>query len=255
MLTTLVKKPLTAIIRNTVGNGLAAKQDAVANQARMAELIQLRAERPDPLSKPDFIRVAETYDVDPWKLHAIALQEAPNGSGFDADGRLIAVPELHKWTERTAHAYDLKYPEFRQDKYIDPSLVGKNHPYRIKYDNSSRRANEARWGEYIAPMAAIDFDRALESTSWGAFQFMGFNWRKLVRPVFDDVFDVVKYLYTSQRAQLDVAVRLLIADGGFEPLRRDNWTAFAKVQNGTRRPVAYGAEVKAKADILKRQYT
>lgn len=254
MLTTLVKKPLAATIRVTIGNGLAAKQDLVANQKRMAELINLRGVNLEPLKKEDFIRVGETHDIEPWKLNGVALQEVPGGSGFDSEGRLMAVPELHQWTKRTAHAYDLKYPEFRQDGFIDPAKVKKNHPYRITYDGDKRRANEARWAEYIAVMAAIDFDRAIESTSWGAFQFMGFNWRKLVGPTYDDAFDVVKYLYTSQRAQLDVACRLLIADGGFEPLRRGDWVAFAKVQNGTRRPVAYAAEVKAKAENLKRFY-
>lgn len=253
MLATL-KKPLNATIRFAVGNSVAAKQDRAINARRMAELITLRATDPRPLSKLDYIECGERHDVEPWKLQAVAYQEAPGGSGFDKNGRLMAVPELHQWTKRTAHAYDKTNPEFFQDGFIHPSKVGKNHPYRICYNGDRSTANEARWAEYIGPMAAIDFDRALESTTFGAFQFAGFNWRKLTNPVFDDVFEVVKYLYQSQRSQLDIACRLLIADGGFEPLRAGDYQSFAKVQNGTGRYVAYAAEVKEKADHFRGQY-
>lgn len=245
MLATL-KSPVNLAIRATVGNTLAAKQDRAENAARMAKLVNLRAKDPAPLTKNDFIRVGETYDIEPWKLHGLADQEVPNGNGFDAEGRLIVVPELHQWTKRTAHAYDTRYPEFFQDGFVQPSKVPKRHPYRMK--------NPDRWSEFLAPMAAIDFFRALESTSFGAFQFMGFNWRKLTSPTYENVFDVVEYLYSSQRAQLDVACRLLIADNGFEALRAGNWTKFARVQNGSGRPVAYGQEVAAKADARRSYY-
>lgn len=245
MLATL-KAPVNTLLRATIGNTMAAQQQRADNARRMANLITLRAGDQRPLTKIDFIRVAEEYDVEPWKLQGLALQEVPNGNGFDVNGRLVAVPELHIWTSRTAHAYDKKYPEFFQDGYIPPGKVRAGHPYRVN--------NEKRWGNYIGSMAAIDFDRALESTSWGAFQFMGFNWRKLKSPAYENVFEVVKYLYSNQRAQLDVACRLLIADGGFEALRKGDWTTFGRVQNGRARPAAYGAEVAEKAEKFRSHY-
>lgn len=253
MLATL-KAPVNYALRATIGNTIAAKQDRADNAARMAKLVGLRAIDRSPLKPPDFVRVGEQYDIEPWKLHGLSDQEVPNGNGFDQGGRLMAVPELHQWTKRTAHAYDKLYPDFFQDGFIAPSRVGPRHPYRIKYNSDSKTANEARWAEYIAPMAAINFDKALESCSWGAFQFMGFNWRKLVGPTYESAFEVIQYLYSSQRAQLDVACRLLIADNGFEALRRGDWTAFAKVQNGSARPIAYGQEVAEKANARRSYY-
>jgi len=231
--------------RSTVGNARAAKQDVAFNARRMAELIGLRAGDPRPLTKSDFIRVAERYDVEPWKIHGVIDQEVPNGTGFDNEGRMIAVPELHQWSKRTAFAYAKKFPELHQDKFIQPSRVPKGHPYRL--------GNLDRW-DVIARMAAIDFDRALESCSFGAFQFMGFNWKKLSGPSYENAFEVVRYLYTGHRAQLDVIVRLWIADGGFEPLRKGDWVSFAKVQNGPARAVAYAGEVREKAENRRSVY-
>jgi hypothetical protein len=225
--------------RVTVGNALSAKQDRAENARRLADLIGLRAGDPRPLTRADYVRVAERYDVEPWKIHGVVDQEVPNGSGFDTEGRMICVPELHQWSKRTAFAYAKKCPDLHQDKFIQPSRVPKGHPYRL--------GNTDRW-DVLARMAALDFDRALESSSFGAFQFMGFNWKKLSGPSYESVFDLVKYLYTGHRAQLDVIVRLWIADGGFEPLRRGDWVSFAKVQNGPARAIAYAGELREKAE-------
>lgn len=220
---------MRAAIRLTAGAALDAKQDRAVNAALVAELVNLQPGDPARLGRVDFVRVAEERGIEPWKLHGLADIEARRG-GFDNFGRATMVPELHQFSKRTAHAYDVKHPTLSIPKWIHPSKVKKGHPYLLD--------NLGRW-DILAQQAALNFEAAIQSASWCAFQIMGFNFRKVN---FDSAFDLVRYLYQGERQQLDIAVRLLIADDGFDALIKGDYYRAALVQNGDGKPKEYAAE-------------
>lgn len=228
-----------AVARFAVGNALAAKQDRANNAATMAYLVGLKAQNPSRLERIDFQRVAEEHGVEPWKLHGLTDIESRKG-GFDNDGRAIMVPELHKFSEFTFRAYDESDPDLSIRNWIHPAKVKAGHPYTLD--------NPARW-DVLARQAALDFDAALRAASWGAFQIMGFNYQALN---FDTPLDLVRRVYEGERAQLDIAVRFLIAEGGFGPLLKGDFYRAAIVQNGTGKPREYAAEWKA-ASLKRRE--
>jgi hypothetical protein len=236
------KAVVRAVTGVTVGAVRDAKQDRARNAQLMAELVSLRPENAKRLDESDFRRVGEQHGVPPWKLHAMADIESNRG-GFDADGRAIVVPELHQFAKRTAHAYRTSHPEFYQAEFIVPSKVPRGHPYKID--------NAGRW-DVLARLAALNFDAALESTSWGAFQLMGFHWRLFN---FSSPLDLVRALYESERRQLDFAVRLLIAGDGFDALCAGDWKTAARCQNGPGNVASYAAKWEAAADKRRALYT
>jgi len=230
-----------SIARLAVGNSIAAKQDRAENARQVAELVCLRPESAERLATMDFRRVAEESGIEPWKLHGMADIEARRG-GFAANGRSISVPELHKFSQFTFRAYDKTHPDLSIEKWIHPSKVKPGHPYRLD--------NEGRW-DILARQAALDFDAAIRAASWGAFQIMGFNYRKLG---FDAPMELVRYVYRGERAQLELAVRYLIVDGGFEPLLKNDYVSAAVVQNGPGKPKEYAAEWREASEKRRKEF-
>lgn len=241
MLSTVAKLMPATLARFAIGNSVAAKQDRSLNAARVAELVSLRPSTPERLQTLDYRRVAEEHGIEPWKLHGMADIESRRG-GFDNDGRAIMVPELQWFSEFTFHAYDKTDPDLSIPKWIPPAKVKSGHPYLLE--------NLGRW-DVLARQAAIDFDAAIKAASWGAFQIMGFNFNKFN---FSNPFELVQYVYQGERYQLDLAVRYLIADGGFEPLLKGDYYRAAIVQNGTGKPKEYAAEWKAASEARRGQY-
>lgn len=227
--------------RLTVGATLEQKQDRALNAALMSELINLKPGNPARLDKSDYVRVAEAHGVEPWKLHGLADIESRRG-GFDNFGRATILPELHQFSKRTGHVYDKEFPALSIPVWIPPGKVKAGHPYKLD--------NLARW-DLLAQQAALNFDAALEASSWGALQVMGFNYRKVN---FDSAFDLVRYVYQGERQQLDIAVRLLLADDGLEPLIKGDYYRAAIVQNGPGKPKEYAAEWKHAANERKGSY-
>lgn len=227
--------------RLTVGAIRDSKQDRAVNAAAVAALVCMRPVNPTRLQKADYVRVAEERGVEPWKLHGLTDIESRSG-GFDNHGHAIMVPELHQFSKRTANAYDVKFPDLSIPKWIHPAKVKKGHPYLLD--------NLGRW-DILARQAALNFDAAIASASWCAFQCMGFNFKKLN---FNSPIELVQYLYLGERQQLDVAVRLLIADDGFEALVKGDYYRAAIVQNGTGKPKEYAADWARAANIRKGNY-
>ena len=241
MLNNVARGLPSALARFAVGNSLAAKQDRANNARVTAELVNLKAQNPMRLERIDFQRVAEEHGVEPWKLHGLTDIESRRG-GFDNDGRAIMVPELHKFSEFTLRAYDETNPDLSIRKWIHPARVKAGHPYTLD--------NAGRW-DTLARQASLNADAAVRAASWGAFQIMGFNYAALH---FDTPLELVRRIYQGERAQLDLAVRYLIAEGGFDPLLKGDFYRAAIVQNGTGKPNEYAAEWKAASLKRREQY-
>jgi len=82
----------------------------------------------------------------------------------------------------------------------------------------------------LADMMQLDADAAIESCSWGLGQVMGAHWEKLgyasPRALADEA-------QTGVAGQVRLMGRFIEVEGLAEPLRRQDWHAFAAAYNGS----------------------
>ena len=140
-----------------------------------------------------------------------------NGRGFLPDGRPAILFERHVFHERL------------REHGIDPAP----HTARLPAIVSPKRGGYAGGAaEYVRLAAAIQICRpaALEAASWGAFQIMGYHWRRLG---FESVEAFVAAQHESEGAQLAAFVGFIETDPGLhKALAGRKWAAFARGYNG-----------------------
>lgn len=90
------------------------------------------------------------------------------------------------------------------------------------------RTQDERWEQVVAAYELAP-NEALESTSWGAFQLMGYNYQGAG---FDTVQAFVTALSRSPQEQLAAWTRWLTANGLVDELQRKDWAGFAQGYNG-----------------------
>lgn len=90
-------------------------------------------------------------------IKAVRTVEVGGKAGFDKNGRPAILYEHHHFSRLTGRRYDYAYPD-----------IANKLPYK-----PYRRPSE----QYPLLLRAYNLDAsaALEATSWGAFQMMGFN--------------------------------------------------------------------------------
>ena len=77
--------------------------------------------------------------------------------------------------------------------------------------------------------ATLDEGAAIQATSWGAFQIMGFHWQALGY----DSPQAMREAMNTDKGQLDAFVRFVKADAVLvDAVRRHDWHAFAARYNG-----------------------
>ena len=90
------------------------------------------------------------------------------------------------------------------------------------------RTREGAWAQF-EEAAALDRDAAIQASSWGAFQIMGFHFPGLGFP---DPGAFADMLWTPE-GQLDVFARFIeVNPPVLDALKRRDWTAFALHYNG-----------------------
>lgn len=109
-------------------------------------------------SSAELKAAAKRLECEPGVIYAIESNETKILTGFDSSGRPTILFEPHKFHTRTKRKFDRDYPQIsvRSSKVIYGSFSSQYSKLEIAY--------------MLAPVAA------LESTSWGAFQIMGFNY-------------------------------------------------------------------------------
>lgn len=157
-------------------------------------------------------RVGALIGVGEDEIHAIMDVEA-SGSGFDAQGRVKALYEPHK-------AYALSSGAVRAQ------LVSAGLAY-------------PKWGEQPYPKdsyprilkaMAIDETVALNATSWGLGQIMGFNHAAAGHP---SARAMVEAFAEDEEAHLEAMIRFIIANGLDDEIRLHDWAGFARGYNGS----------------------
>lgn len=139
------------------------------------------------------------------------------GRGFLLDGRPVILYERHVMA-RTLPDYG-----------IDPTPFYTSHPGLVNKTRGGYAGGEKEH-ERLINAKKICVDAALESTSWGSFQIMGFHWELLGYP---NVQAFVAEMYKGERQHLDAFVRFIKSQSKLHlALRTKNWSTFAELYNG-----------------------
>jgi hypothetical protein len=172
-----------------------------------------------PLILADFELAAATLRVPVAAIRAFAEVES-RGSGFLPDDRPVILFERHVFRRQLiAHGANLATVTDLEKRR--PDLCNKTPG---GYGSSSKE-----W-QRLDDAVQIHRVAALESCSWGAFQVMGFNWK---RCGYTGVQDFVNAMFKSSAAHLDSFVRYIQSDANLlKALRAQDWATCARLYNG-----------------------
>jgi len=161
-------------------------------------------------STPQDIReVAQAIRVEPAALAAFIDVEA-SGSTLP-DGRPKILFERHIFSRLTDGRYDNSHPGI-SSKTWGGYGAGGAHQYN--------RLTEA---------ASLNCPAALAATSWGAFQFMGQNYKSMG---YDYIDRYIVDVMSSGRKELEATVQFLKSAGLVERLAAKDWAGLARRYNG-----------------------
>ncbi|UVS99054.1 N-acetylmuramidase family protein [Burkholderia glumae] len=178
----------------------------------------ISAGRRDPrhLADADLQGAAERLQVDLAAVRAVNEVES-RGTGFLPDGRPVILYERHIMYRQLAAAG------------LDADALAAKYPALVNPKRGGYAGDAAEYGR-LASASQISAVCALEATSWGAFQIMGFHWKALGYP---DVFAFVDAMKVSEAEQLEAFVRFILADKTLlAALRGRKWAKFAELYNG-----------------------
>lgn len=145
-------------------------------------------------------------------VKAIAEVES-NGSGMQADGAPKILFEAHHFSRLTNGAFDKSHPNISSKKWN-----------RALYKGGA--AEHTRLDEAVK----LNRDAALQSASWGRFQIMGFNFKRLGYPT---VQAFVNDMYAGEAGQLRAFTKFIKSDAALNnALRALNWQEVARRYNG-----------------------
>ena len=159
----------------------------------------------------DYQSAADQIGVDVAAVKAIAEVES-SGRGFQ-NGRPVIRLEAHWFGKLTGYQYNESHPHISCRAWT-PSLAARNQ-------------GEA-WVQF-EEAASLDEAAAIQATSWGWPQVMGFNYTKLGYASPQEFRDAMG----TDEGQLDAFLRFVKADVVLmDALRRHDWHAFAARYNG-----------------------
>lgn len=163
-----------------------------------------------PLTSAAFAEVVNKLGTNDSSLWAVLTVET-SGFGFLPDRRPKIRYERHVFHKRTAGKFSRQYPDISSPVSGGTTTV----------DNDYVRLYQAM---------SLDPGAALESTSWGLGQIMGFNARKLG---YTDAEAMVNEFIETEDAQLDGVRRFVEKNGGLaNALQKKEWKKFAFFYNG-----------------------
>lgn len=170
------------------------------------------------LCKADFEEVAADLGCEAEVLQAIQLVESGGRGGFVAPGMPTILFEGHVFWRGL------------RKRGLDPKLWVKGNE-EVLYPRWTKGFYRGGLAEYDRLEQAVRVNReaALEATSWGMFQLMGFNYGLCGML---SVTELVEAMQESERMQLVLLGRFLKATGMVKAVQRKDWAGFAKLYNG-----------------------
>lgn len=166
------------------------------------------------LTEGQIEEAARSIGLDVAILKAIIKVES-GGTGFWTD-----VPE----TSGVVPVVNFEAQVFNR---LTNGRFAKSHP-DLAFTAMDRQFGK---GEWLRLRGAIALDRkaALMATSWGLFQVMGFNHTSCGYP---EIEEFVRDHHESEFKQLGAALRFMQSKGLIAIMRKENWSAFARLYNG-----------------------
>jgi hypothetical protein len=215
-----------AVLRETVGRRI--RDDAARSPGRLRkaqELTSLYCYNAEHLQPEDVRAAAPTWGLEPAILHAF-VDFATIGPGFDDQKRPTIVVEPDQFSAATWHAFDrthpyLSYPVWQP--YMPdrtPPGMFPDHPYTLTFN--------ARW-LLFQQMAELHPHGALCALKAGRFQTRVRRWKLLG---FDSPEILLRFLARSEREQLEVLRREMVAEGLQGPLAAFDWRTVARICRG-----------------------
>ncbi|WOK01470.1 endolysin [Pseudomonas phage UF_RH7] len=170
------------------------------------------------LTQKDYEQAAGRLSIQVAALRAFAEVES-NGSGFIDGVRPKVQYEPHVMYRRLVLNKDRAFANYALGKW--PDLVStKPGSYQSLNKEDEDMGRAAKF---------IDRRSALEASSWGAFQIMGYHWKTCG---YENIQQFVNAQY-SDAGQLDSLVRFLLANPGIlKAIREKNWARAAELYNG-----------------------
>jgi len=122
---------------------------------------------PIPLTDNDYAQAASALGIEKAAIQAVASVES-SGSGFGSNGLPTIRYELHIFSRKTDRKYTKTHPWLSQDSYAAGTAF---------HDGDQSTEYSMLCNAMILEQQGIRLVRpAIESTSWGMFQIMGFNY-------------------------------------------------------------------------------
>jgi|SRR5882672_1981238 len=163
-----------------------------------------------PLDKAGVSEVIDRMGIGQPELWAV-LKVETSGCGFLPDRRPVILFERHQFSSRTNRQFDAAHPDISNQS---PGGYGAGGAHQ--YDRLHRAIN-------------LNRNAALDSTSWGIGQLMGFNAEISGS---NDVEAMVTAMTQSENDQL-LGMTGEIVHGGLDKALRDHrWADFARGYNG-----------------------
>jgi hypothetical protein len=163
----------------------------------------------------DYKSAADELGTSEAALKAVGSVESSGNAFWTIDGEKKPVIRLeaHWFGKLTKYAYNDTHPQISARQWM-PSLAA--------------RTSAGAWQQF-EEAASLDESAAIQSTSWGAFQLMGFHYKNLGYPSPQAMRDDMM----TEQGQLDAFVRFIKADPVLvNSLRTLDWLSFAGRYNG-----------------------
>lgn len=160
------------------------------------------------ISNDQLATIAKKYGYEPAALKAV-LEVESNGKGFsDTTGKIIIQFEPH-WFKRIADA--------------------KSRTKGVIWSQNKVENQTEEWKAFNEAFS-INPNAAMQATSIGMFQIMGFHYGKLGFKTVGEMWDFCK---ASEVNQLELGVRFINANPHLKnALKTKNWQKFAYYYNG-----------------------
>lgn len=178
------------------------------------------------LRNNDLVNAADRLDVPLASIYAVNEVES-KGKGFLDNGKPVILFERHIMYRQLATPRNAGDDTAELKRHADqlaaanPALVNPTAGGYIGGTAEHQRLAMAR---------LIDDTAALESASWGAFQIMGFHWKRLG---YASVQDFVAAMSTGESQQFDAFTRFIETDPALDKaLKARKWADFARLYNG-----------------------
>lgn len=170
------------------------------------------------INESAFRRAAELLRVEVAAIKAVAQVESGAGGGFLPSGRARILFEGHiMWRQLKKMGLDPKRYVAGNEDIIHPT-----------WNRNNYLGGEAEY-ERLARAQKIDAASALNSTSWGVFQIMGFNHKACST---SGIKQFVELINTSEEEQLMLFCSFIEYNNLVGYLRIRDWKGFAKRYNG-----------------------